>query len=469
MLNAWQMYAALGLLAALSISTIYSATGRVDSVVPDTENQWREFSGPHCTDSSTTACKVRGRMATKTDYDESLSDLKSGIDAASAAGCKPIQLQLISRHGARFPTVKDWTTRMGPLLHKLKDHPLYEDHPLEYTTDQLETLSSRGHSQLVALGRRMAAVFPELMDHWSNDTMRLESSFKTRSETSAQSWLRGAFDGETLTPYKRELTQTHSDKYMRAFEACAQHVEQKDGKAAAQAEIGQNPKLWKAGERVGRVREQVMERLGWKTMSTSDLLTLYKTCGYLMLTESRFERGQPREPALCGVFSGTDLGALEYYFDLKKYYGFGYGLPVNSQLARPLLQLIQEEWAQQQHKGSYRFGHAETTLPVMTALGLFKDKFQLRHDTDAALIESRQWNMSHVSPMASNILFVLHDCEGTNKIQLYVNEQLTSMSEVCTQIPADRADAAASLCTVASFAKKFPEYQNRDWDRDCKV
>ena len=59
-------------------------------------------------------------MATKTDYDEALSDLKSGIDAASAAGCKPIQLQLISRHGARFPTVKDWTTRMGPLLHKLK-------------------------------------------------------------------------------------------------------------------------------------------------------------------------------------------------------------------------------------------------------------------------------------------------------------------------------------------------------------
>ena len=123
-------------------------------------------------------------------------------------------------------------------------------------------------------------------------------------------------------------------------------------------QAGQNPKLWKASERVQRVREQVMQRLGWKTMSTSDLLTLYKTCGYLMLTEPRFERGQPSEPALCGVFSGTDLGALEYYFDLKKYYGFGYGLPVNSQLARPLLQLIQEEWAQQQHKGSYRFGHA---------------------------------------------------------------------------------------------------------------
>lgn len=441
-----QQYGVLGLLALLSVSAIYSVSGGTDTV--------SEAAGSKCSQA-----QVRGRMATKIDYDESKSDLKSGIDAAASEGCHPVQLQLVSRHGARYPTYKDYHTKMLPFIARMKDHPLYEDYPVVYSDDQLETLSARGESQLQALGSRLTSQFPGIMGEWDSSSMKLESSFKKRAETSATSFAKGAFavGGDLLKPHKRELTQTRNDTVLRAFDACAQRVEQTEHNA------DDILRSWKEGDRMLKVKQQVMARLGWDRMNTSDLLTLYKTCSYLMLTEDQFDRTHQEEPTLCSVLGETDLEALEYYFDLKKFYGFGYGAAINSQLAKPLLQLIQEEWETEEYKGSFRFGHAETTLPLMTALGLFRDNFVLRHDTPAELIASRKWNMSHMTPMAANILFVLHDCSGVRKVQLYVNEQLTEMSEVC------ETDKKASLCSVASFKKQFPAYTTQDWKLACDV
>lgn len=445
-----------------------------------------------CIDNSRNTCQVRGRVGSKSDYDESKSDVQSGIKAAEHAGCKPIQLQLISRHGARGPTKGDWKTPedkpgkadISSLLTKLKIERVKTevgDRFLEFEKMEgiLELLSDRGKYELSALGKRLVSVFPELMDNgtWDEQTMKLESSFKNRSKDSAANFAKGAFD-RTMEPHVEDPENKKTDKYMRAFDACKTRVD-----LVKEHRETNFVNSWKDGKRMTQLLAQVnakgkrmwplLNSQSWQELNVGELIVLWKACGFQMLSEPQFVRPVPQNVVpktskLCSVLDGTDIAALEYSVDLTKYYEFGYGTGtslgrINTEhIPRPLLQKIQDEWKNPAHKGSFRFGHAETTIPILASLGLFNDSFVLRPDSDPELIDNRKWNMSYAAPMASNLLFVLHDCgaHGHN-IQLYVNEELTSMPFCDTN--------KASLCAAAKFAEKFPEYTENHWGQACDV
>ena len=69
--------------------------------------------------------------------------------------------------------------------------------------------------------------------------------------------------------------------------------------------------------------KQVRRDLKMENLSVKELLVLYKSCGYLFLSESIYERGSGKAPAVCALFDDKDVQALEFYFDLKKLYEFG--------------------------------------------------------------------------------------------------------------------------------------------------
>ena len=62
--------------------------------------------------------------------------------------------------------------------------------------------------------------------------------------------------------------------------------------------------------------------------------------------------------------------------------------------------------------GVFYFGHAESTIPVLAALGLFHDKEPLRADTfdNPSLAEARKFQTSAFAPFSENVAFVLYDC-----------------------------------------------------------
>lgn len=82
--------------------------------------------------------------------------------------------------------------------------------------------------------------------------------------------------------------------------------------------------------------------------------------------------------------------------------------------------------------GKFRFGHSETVVPLMTALGLFKDDQPLRASNRLAM-ENRKFKTSDISPYSANVAFVLYACDDlshsvtdasrTFMIQLQVNEK----------------------------------------------
>jgi len=69
--------------------------------------------------------------------------------------------------------------------------------------------------------------------------------------------------------------------------------------------------------------------------------------------------------------------------------------------------------ANRHKKGVFYFGHAETVVPVLAALGLFNDGFPLRAaDFGSTAATNRTFLTSRISPFASNVAFVLHDASS---------------------------------------------------------
>ena len=61
-------------------------------------------------------------------------------------------------------------------------------------------------------------------------------------------------------------------------------------------------------------------------------------------------------------------------------------------------------------KGVFYFGHAETVVPVLTALGLFDDHFQLRAaDFNAKSTRHRKFCVSRIAPFSVNVALVLYE------------------------------------------------------------
>jgi multiple inositol-polyphosphate phosphatase / 2,3-bisphosphoglycerate 3-phosphatase len=58
----------------------------------------------------------------------------------------------------------------------------------------------------------------------------------------------------------------------------------------------------------------------------------------------------------------------------------------------------------------FYFGHAETVVPVLAALGLFKDGFPLlAADFGSHAAKQRKFRVSHISPFAVNVALVLYE------------------------------------------------------------
>lgn len=86
-------------------------------------------------------------------------------------------------------------------------------------------------------------------------------------------------------------------------------------------------------------------------------------------------------------------------------------------------------------KGVFYFGHAETVVPVLVALGLFNDGSPLmaaNFGTRSAL--HRKFCVSRISPFAVNVALVLHekqetDCESDEEFSAGVSDSLLQQSD----------------------------------------
>ncbi len=78
------------------------------------------------------------------------------------------------------------------------------------------------------------------------------------------------------------------------------------------------------------------------------------------------------------------------------------------------------------HKAVFRFGHAETLLPLMALMGLHRDPVPLRADNFREQ-KDRLFRTSTICPFSANVMLVLYHSDSGSPakhlVKLVVNEQ----------------------------------------------
>lgn len=118
----------------------------------------------------------------------------------------------------------------------------------------------------------------------------------------------------------------------------------------------------------------------------------------------------------CSLMDQTFLNHLDYAEDLEAFYEQGAGYKINYEMAAVLLQDIYSfmkkfTTGETSVVANLRFGHAETTLPLMTLLG-YGDRTKLLASWNDDQINSRGFRTSILSPPLQTST---SDCTGAKR------------------------------------------------------
>ncbi|KAF3853015.1 hypothetical protein F7725_013703 [Dissostichus mawsoni] len=135
----------------------------------------------------------------------------------------------------------------------------------------------------------------------------------------------------------------------------------------------------------------------------------------------------------CFLFTEEDARVLEYKSDLKQFWKRFHGHVISGVSSCPLFHHVfrtldkagrprRATDAPPALTASVLLGHAETLLPLLSLLGLYRDphpptadNYQQQH--------GRTFRSGLIVPYAANLLFVLFDCQRGPRLQLLLNEK----------------------------------------------
>ncbi|XP_054860855.1 multiple inositol polyphosphate phosphatase 1-like isoform X1 [Amphiprion ocellaris] len=352
--------------------------------------------------------------------------------------CSPVHLTAVIRHGSRYPTVKN-IRRIHKLSELVRTEAARGSEGSEgsegwlrdiqsrweawYTEDMDGQLVMKGREDLLHLAVRLSILFPSLLSEENVRKRRVSfvSSSKHRCVSSVEAFqdgLRRRGRHDAPPEYDHEL----DDELMRFFERCRGYVEGVENNRTALMEV----EKFQHGEEMEAVRRRMAERLGLpQHRLTPDLVeAAFFLCSYELSIRSVHS-------PWCFLFDENDAKVLEYQSDLKQYWKRSHGHVISGLSSCPLFHHVfrtldkagrpRRSTDASPEPASILVGHAETLLPLLSLLGLYKDQtpptasnYQSQH--------GRTFRTSQIVPYAANLLFVLFDCQRGPRLQLLVNE-----------------------------------------------
>ncbi|KAM9336990.1 multiple inositol polyphosphate phosphatase 1b [Symphorus nematophorus] len=395
-----------------------------------------------CSLSSSSVPPIAVYFGTKTRYEDvnprllndPLSVNLSVLRPPSTERCSPVHLTAILRHGSRFPTAKN-IRRIQNLVqlvhtessrgHEETDSWLrdIQDHWENWYTEDMDgQLVMKGRTELRQLARRLSVLFPSLLSEDNEQRLRLTSSSKPRCVSSVEAFQEGLHAAWGRSQSEVQYVHQVDDELMRFFERCRGYMDGVENNRTALLEVDK----FKHGAEMDAVRRRMAERLGRPHHHlTPDLVeAAFFLCSYELSIKSLHS-------PWCLLFDEDDAKVLEYKSDLKQYWKRSHGHVISSLSSCPLFHHVfrtldkagrpRRSTEASPEPASILVGHAETLLPLLSLLGLYKDKtpptasnYQSQH--------SRTFRTSLIVPYAANVLFVLYDCQRGPRLQLLINE-----------------------------------------------
>lgn len=432
-----------------------------------------------------TTCALRlDKFATKNTYNaSSLSSTENHkTDNTSSMleddkKCRPVQIIMLLRHGIRY-LGNDDIDNVNSVIRQFRSR-----FATASVVDELEKvvasyfppskamqLAKTGAVEQRDIGERIGENYSKLFLSAAYDDAKFLVSSSQRAIDSCYNFQKGFIETHGFNVSLSKLTR---DDLLRFFDLCPKYIKSVDKNKMAIREYTDFQQTSSP-----EINAHVAGRLGITelTLSTDEITSLYKMAAV--------EFAIVGSHLFTDLLSTSNLDLLEYAVDLKNYWKLGFGYPINYKQSCPLLADIFTNMdaavnGLKYKKGVFYFGHAETTIPLMTLLGLFHDERPLKADNYRQQ-RDRQFRTSKISSFSSNVAFVLHECDSD---QLVKNEMDSKSSDgigsrrhmlelLVNERPVNIQSVSCSgkLCPYETIRRRYATYiDDCDFNKTCSL
>ncbi|KIJ57313.1 hypothetical protein M422DRAFT_149384 [Sphaerobolus stellatus SS14] len=350
----------------------------------------------------------------------------------SPLGCAVTQVNILQRHGARFPTSGAGATIMATVA-KLQNAQSFNAPGLQFIRNYTYDL---GASNLIPFGAAQSfdagqVIFFRYQELISRDQVPfVRASSSSRVIDSATNWTAGfvkANSGIFIPNAPIVLNEAANDTLDDSMCPNA-------GSSDAQLTVWQNT-----------FGPAIVARLNalapGANLSNADIPPLISLCPFDTLAK---ETVSP----WCGLFTEQDFQSFEYFGDLDKYYGTGYGQAlgpvqgvgyINELLARltgkPVSDATQTNRTLDSSPITFPlnrtiyadFTHDDQIAAIFSAMGILRPKVALDPTKPDP---TRTWLASHLTPFSSRLVTEKLDCRGRESVRILLNDAVVPL-EIC--------------------------------------
>ncbi|CAL1684595.1 unnamed protein product [Lasius platythorax] len=345
------------------------------------------------------------------------------------ADCVEKKIWLILRHGTRYPG-KKYIPRMINDLPQLQriilenyennitslsadDAALFKKWKLSITQRNMMKLAVEGENEMIDLGERYQARFPSLMpEAYNNQTYRFRYTSTQRTEESAKHFAVGLFGWHNSQNiwYPAPI---YRDPVIRFYKACPRWRQEVDKNSNTTLEKTKflDSKIVK--DMLNNIKKRIGHNIDYEI-------------AHLMYTMCAFETAwnQSMVSPWCKIFSLNDFKIFEYAEDLELYWIDGYGYPLTyEQACSALKDMFNFFGSKEGPTTTAYFTHSGTILKLLALLGVAKDTHPLMHDSFILHKDKRAWRSSIIDTFASNMAFILYDCESQGPSILFMLQE----------------------------------------------
>lgn len=436
---------------------------------------------------------IKSHLSTLTPYKYSVNG--ANVSYTVPDRCEPIYIDAVFRHGSRYPTsgsIKEIASLME-FVHKFNDSlklPWMKTWENPFIAENNGRLSETGIQEHYDLGTRFVKRYKSLLSPYNPNRILFTSTYvnntthcthaltfffvfshshthikKTRTGQSGASFCDG-MTGKTI-PVALSTESKGMDRKLRFFDDCARYTK----------EIKKNPTTLAESEAYFALhKNEISQRISNVTgipavnLTTEILEGMWSAC---QSEVSVFDNAEN----WCSIFNSRDAEIFEYAYDLSAYYTKGYGHDINYLIASPLLSDIVSAIDMIAlintpnggdiivPRAQLRFGHAETVMPLLAILGLYKDNEKLTSKWNDADIIKRKWRTSNISSLATNVAFVLYMCNDNNAtldkrpyVEVLHDENIVYLPKCGNR----------RLCPLQLFKNIYNNELRSNWTETCK-
>ncbi|GAA5874128.1 hypothetical protein JCM8547_008381 [Rhodosporidiobolus lusitaniae] len=386
----------------------------------------------------------------------------NGVYQAVPSGCSLTQVNILQRHGQRFPTANAGKKIKASVAKLQKATSFSSD--LSFVTDYVyelgaDDLTPSGASELYREGqeayKRYSKLFPPFV--------RTDSS--QRVVDSAGNWTEAVYarKGKRTWPLPAVIDNT-----------AGSNDTLDDNNCDSAPDLSSYETTWLATY-AAVATARLNSAAPGANLTTADTLNFQQLCGF----DSEYHGVLSQ---WCGLFTKEEWEGMEYYYDLDKYYGTGYGQPLGRvQGVGYVNELLSRLTANRRYVGADQtqvnhtldsspstfplsgyswftdFSHDNEITAILAALGLKEDATPLAASGPQ---EGQTWVTSEIVPFGGKLVTERVQCGVEKYVRFFINEQL--------QIPTFCAgfSSTTGLCTVENFVESQSYARNNgegDW------